>query len=75
MVAETGGFVKVGWVAGVSPGDLAACRSVFSTLLDTADAATVAAFEGEVKRLADQIETALRTTLPTGFAKATSPPP
>ena len=49
------------WQDAVHACDLAACRSVFSTLVDTADAATVAAFEGELERLADQIETALRT--------------
>ena len=48
------------WKQAIQEGDLAACRSVFSTLIDTANTDTVAMFAGELEKLADRIEAALR---------------
>ena len=48
------------WKQAIREGDLAACRSVFATLVDTANTETVAVFAAELEKLADRTEAALR---------------
>ncbi len=48
------------WKLGLRNGDLAACRAVFSTLVDTADMATVISMELQLVQLADRTERSLR---------------
>jgi len=48
------------WKLALRNGDLAACRAVFSALVDTADVATVITMELQLVQLADRTERSLR---------------
>ena len=48
------------WKVALRDGDLAGCRAVYSTLIDTAGAEAVASLGAQVEELADRIERSLR---------------
>ena len=48
------------WRVAVREGDLATCRAVFSTFVDTADTDTVVTLARELRKLADRTEQCLR---------------
>ena len=48
------------WKIGLRTGDLAACRAVFSALIDTAAPSTVASLKEQLEALADRTEKSLR---------------